>query len=73
MSAVPGIQAALFGIQKHLEQFERTAGRLARQAPDGDLAHDMVELLTAKHGVQANAATVRAADELTGTLLDVLR
>jgi hypothetical protein len=64
---------ALVGIRDQLLRFDEAAARLARTAPGPDMARDLVELNLLKYGVQANVATVRAADQMTGTLLDVLR
>ena len=69
---LPAMNAALFGIHESLRQFDETASRLAKTAPTGDLAGDLVGLKVAKYGVQANAAVVQATDEMTGTLLDIL-
>ena len=72
MASIAGLESALFGIRENLKQFERTAERISRQAPGGDRAGDMVGLITSKAGVQANVKVARTADELIGTLLDIL-
>ena len=53
------------------QQFERTAERISHEAPGGDLAADMVELITSRAGVQANVKVARTADELIGSFLDI--
>lgn len=72
MSALSPIGNALDGIRRNLGRFDETAARLARTAPGDDLPRDFVELRIAKYGVQVAVAVVRAADELTGSLLDTL-
>jgi len=72
MPVIPAMNSALFGIHESLRRFDETASRLAVTAPGDDLAGDLVGLKVAKYGVQANVAVVQAADEMTGTLLDIL-
>lgn len=75
MSSVPGIQTALHGLQESLRRFDETATRLARETATGNLdsvADDFVEMSIAKAGVATNVAVARSADEMTGSLLDVL-
>jgi len=60
------------GLQNRLDHFNQTADRVARTAPDGDLAKDMVESRRDVRGVQANAAVLRATDETIGAILDIL-
>ena len=49
----------------------RVGTRLAR-GDMSNLAEDMVTLTQQKHTVSIGSALVRTADEMTGTLLDVL-
>lgn len=73
MSEISATQAGLDGIRRNLEQFDRAAARLSGAPRTGDLAADLVDLQTAKYGVQIGVKVVRAADELVGSLLDVIR
>lgn len=41
------------------------------EPPDVDLAKEMADLIIAKHGYTANSKTVKTADELLGTLLNI--
>ena len=59
------------GIVSALQRFDASAARTAR-APLDDLAGETVERLQAKTAVQANVAVLRAADDMTGALLDIL-
>jgi hypothetical protein len=65
------ISLGLNGIAAGFDRLDRAAGRLARDGAGDDLATNMVELRRARHEVHAGLAVVRAADELTGTILDV--
>lgn len=73
MNEITGTQAALYGLRKNLQQFEKTASKLVRTAPDAETAGDLVELDIAKAGVQANSEVVQATDEVLGTVLDIVR
>jgi flagellar hook-associated protein FlgK len=44
----------------------------APPSQDDDLPHDLVSLQTAQHLYTANAAVLRTADEMLGTLLDTV-
>jgi hypothetical protein len=45
----------------------------SQTANEGDLPGAMVELLEARHGMKLNVAMLRTADEVTETLLDVVK
>lgn len=62
---------AAAGIASAVQRFGASASRTAAR-PFDDLAGESVERMQAKTAVQANAAVLRAADEMTGTLLDIL-
>ena len=66
------LERGLSGLRRHQESLNRTADRIAGTAPLGDTPGDMVQLMNDARGFQANARTVRTADELVGTLLDIL-
>ncbi len=72
---VSGLTAALQGIQLNQDRFASAADRIARHttmdAPE-DVTRDLVDLKTARYGMRAILAVFRAADEMVGTLLDVL-
>ena len=64
--------AGLSGIERNLESFRKSVEKITRTAPLGDLPRDLVELTVSQRGAEASMATVRAADEMVGTILDVL-
>jgi hypothetical protein len=66
------LQGALAGIHRNLEALDRTARRIATQAPLDDLPNDLIDLRLSEIGVAAGVRVARAADETIGTLLDVL-
>jgi hypothetical protein len=76
------VSRALQGLQYHQRDFARHAerismwGRRSPGAPDNDdgvdLAAETVGLLQARRGYEANLPVLRTADEMIGTLLDVL-
>jgi flagellar hook protein FlgE len=67
-----GITSATNSIRANLENFNRTAERIARTSQGKDLARNLVQMMIDKRGVQVNTRTLKAAEEMTGTLLDVI-
>jgi hypothetical protein len=68
MQALPIASAGLLAAQS---RFDDSARRTAA-APLDDLAGETIERIQAKTAFSANAAVVRTADEMTGSLLDIL-
>ncbi|GAW42250.1 hypothetical protein SH203_02666 [Brevundimonas sp. SH203] len=52
-------------------RFDASARRTA-QAPLDNPAEDVVDRIEARTAFKANAAVLRTADDMTGTLLDIL-
>jgi len=69
---VNAISHAAQGLATGFDRLSRAADRIARNGAGDDLAGNMVDMLKARQDVRANVAVVRAADEMIGTLLDVL-
>ncbi len=68
MQALP-IAAA--GLHDAAGRFDASARRTAA-APLDNLVEEVARRIEAKVAVEANAAVVRATDEMTGKLLDIL-
>ena len=68
---IPLLSIAAAGMQNAANRFEASARRTAEGSLD-NLAVEAVEQIRAKTDLAANAAVVRTADEMVGTLLDVL-
>lgn len=72
------MKAALFaqtGIAAAIQRFEASAQRTAQVAdPEAavDLAREVTEQISAQHALAANVRVLKAADEMTGKLLDIL-
>ena len=64
--------AGLSGIQKNLENFNSSVEKIAKVTVLRDMPKDLLEMKASQRGVQASMVTVRAADEMLGTLLDVM-
>lgn len=62
---------AAAGLADAAARFEASAVRTAR-APLDDLAGETVERLTAGVAFKANVAVLKTADEMYGSLLDIL-
>jgi len=65
------IAIAAAGIADAAARFEASASRTARD-PLQDLAGDTVERLTAEVALKANISVLKTADEMYGSLLDIL-
>lgn len=68
---IPPLSTAAAGMQNAAARFETSARRTADGSLD-DLAVEAVEQIRAKQDFSANAAVARTADDMIGTLLDVL-
>ena len=65
------LSIAAAGMAAAADRFDASARRTAAN-PLADLEGETVERITAEVGFEANVAVLRTADEMTGTLLDVL-
>ncbi|MBI3450633.1 MAG: VIT1/CCC1 transporter family protein [Acidobacteria bacterium] len=66
------IDAALSGLQDRFNSLDRTASRIAKDAPGEDLPGDLVQLMIDTNGVKADVAVLKTQDEMIGSILDVL-
>lgn len=62
---------AAAGLQTAVARFDASARRTAAD-PLADVAGEAVERIGAEVAFKANVAVLRTADEMTGTLLDLL-
>lgn len=65
------IDTSLIGLKATLDQLERTGQLIAKLTSDSDAVRDQVELTLAGHAFKANAAVVKASDEVLGTVVDL--
>ena len=68
---VSAVSSATSGANAAFARLDASAARTAAD-PLVNLAGEAVEQITAKAERSANVAVLRAADEMTGTLLDML-
>lgn len=70
------------GVASHLERVPTPGAVVSASAAEGappvplsnvDLAEETVEMLLGQRGYEANLQTIRTADQMLGTLLDVKR
>lgn len=74
------INSVLQGLAWNQQRFAEHADRISRwglPGPSGiqdgiELEKEMVGMMVAKRGYQANLAVVRAADEMLGSIIDIL-
>lgn len=69
--SISAVSSAVSGVNAAFARLDASAARTARD-PLANLAGEAVELITAKTELAANVTVLRAADEMTGTLLDML-
>ena len=69
---IRAMEAGLAGIQNRAESFNRAAERIARPPGDDGIVTDVVQSIVDSHGVAANVATIRAADEMYQSLFHVI-
>ena len=67
-----GIFSAMEGLRAHLEAFNRTADRIARFEQGKDPARDRIQMLIEKRGLEIQLKTIQVADEMNGSLIDIL-
>jgi flagellar basal body rod protein FlgC len=65
------ISTAFFGLADAANRLDRAAQRVALPQGD-DFAGAIVDTVEAGEAFKANAAVIRAADQMTGALLDIL-
>jgi len=78
--SMSAINSALQGLAVNQTALAQHADRISRwglanegvQADNIDLATEMVGVMTARRGYEANLPVIRAADEMLGSLLDIL-
>jgi len=68
---ISALGSAMSGMASAAARFDRASARVA-QAEPSDPIQDRLEQLTARHAFAANVATVRAADDMIGTLIDTV-
>jgi flagellar basal body rod protein FlgG len=68
---ISSIHSAMSGMAEAAGRFDRASARIAQPQPD-DAVGDRVQQITAQHAFAANVATVRTADEMIGSLIDIV-
>jgi len=72
-SALQGIRLNQDALASHADRISRWGAPQADgTVPDIDLAQEMVGVLQARRGMQANVAVIRATDEMLGSLIDIM-
>lgn len=65
------LSSANHGIQYHLQRFANAADRISD--PDSDAGvEEIVEMKQAEQGIKINAAVIRAANGMSGSLINIL-
>jgi hypothetical protein len=69
---IDALSAGLAAIDAGVDRLNRAAARTASEGAEGDIAANFVEMSKARQDVRTGVAVARTADEMVGTLLDVL-
>jgi flagellar basal body rod protein FlgG len=73
---ISAINIATSGMQRAADRFEASANRVARFGTglggEVDLATEMVDVMMAKTDFEAATKVVKVADNMAGSLLDIL-
>ena len=68
MTISSAIDSALTGMRNNINDL----GDIARKGFETDLANDMVELLKIRNDFKANTKVIKTADEMLGSILDII-
>ena len=69
----PALEVAFIGMKASLEQMQCIGNQFAQLASGGTLAvDDVVELMSEQRTFEANAAVARTADEVVGSVIDLI-
>jgi hypothetical protein len=69
---ISALGTAAYALGQQLDRFQRSAERVARQGADDNYVQEAVQQMTVTHAVKANVAVIRTADQLVGTLFDIV-
>ena len=70
MSSIGYVSSA--SLQSATAQFQAAAGRIANPGSPSDIAADIVDAVAAKANVSISLQMIKAAQEMTKTLVDIL-
>lgn len=68
---ISSLSSATSGMAEAAGRFDRASARIAQPEPE-DIARDRVDQISAQHAFAANVATVRTADEMIGSLINIV-
>lgn len=63
--------AAYYGMQQNMQRFANAADQISDPDTEAGI-QEIVYMKQAEHGVKVNAAVLRAANEMSGHLIDIL-
>ncbi len=72
MYSTSAINTAAYGIQTNLQRLNDAASRVRVSPLESDSVRGIVDMEVAKHGIAANAAVIKVADQMFGTMVDIL-
>ncbi|MFQ5487588.1 MAG: flagellar biosynthesis protein FlgE [Gammaproteobacteria bacterium] len=77
MSTIPTLNIGLLGMQRAMNDAQRNAGKIAAAVRNEtqrpvELATPMVGLMLDRQQAQASAQVIKTADEMIGTIIDIM-
>lgn len=68
----PALEFAFVGMKASLDQVRCAGEQMAQLVSGNEPASDVVELLAGQHTFDANAAVARTADQVVGSIIDLI-
>jgi flagellar hook protein FlgE len=69
---ISAMSSGLSGLQRATQKFETSAARIANPNSVGDLAAEIVNVLTAKLDFEASTKIIKVASEMQKSAIDIL-
>jgi flagellar hook protein FlgE len=66
------ISSGVSGLQRATQRFETSAARIANPNSGGDLAEELVNVLTAKLDFEASTKVIKVASDMQKSAIDIL-
>ena len=70
--SMSAISSGLSGLQRATQKFEGSAARIANPNSGGDMAEDLVNVLTAKLEFEASTKVIKVASDMQKSAIDIL-
>ena len=69
---ISAMSSGLAGLQRATQKFETSAARIANPTSGGDMAEDLINVLTAKLDFEASTKIIKVASDMQKSAIDIL-